>query len=360
MAMCFTPDYQCLASHPCSCSIYETHAMKLPVHSADVNASGDLELSQQGVGDFDMHYAPHHSCDSSALSNEEQPQSSSELFGDLPMEVSIPTLLLLLWLKALLNWLVVLIQWPHMVRTFSGFFCISLALMDTFLDVMVTQIFLLEDFSISGMRFTKYHICLLVQVVGFICGVLHWPAFILIGVDTYSTASTMEEVRWPRKLAYFWGTVLLWVPATLYIFWRPDSSPIMEDLLQEQCELTSRSQSIQVAAVLLLALAAVLLYTSVPDEMGRWFQSRARLRRSAGAFLSTWSSFLVLLAFLVGFQVEIPCYLDMNVPWLCLLHSFHITLTLKSCSCLWCSQKEGKNTERAADSACVWDWETEG
>ncbi|XP_017580958.1 probable G-protein coupled receptor 160 [Pygocentrus nattereri] len=255
------------------------------------------------------------------------------------MEVSIPALLLLLWLKALLNWLVVLTQWPHMVRTFSGFLCISLALVDTFLDVVVTQVFFMENFSIFGLHFTRYHICLLVQAAGFIYGVLHWPAFLLIGVDSYFTEST-TEVPWPRKLTHTCGSLLLWVLATFYVFWRPDSSPIMED--EHQCKLTSRSQSSQVATVVLLALAAVLVCTSVLQEKGRRFQSQANLRCSVSAFLSTWSPFLVLLAFLLGSQVEIPAYLDMNVPWLCLLHSFHITLTLRSCSCLLCSPKMQK------------------
>ncbi|XP_036452611.1 probable G-protein coupled receptor 160 [Colossoma macropomum] len=280
----------------------------------------------------------------SAPFTEEQLANSSELPRDLPMEVSIPTLLLLLWLKALLNWLVVLTQWPHMVRTFTGVLCISLALVDTLLDVVVTQVFFMEDFSICGLHLTRYHICLLIQAAGFIYGVLHWPVFLLIGADSYFTEST-TEVPWPRKLTYICGTLLLWVLATLYVFSRPDSSPITEDDLLRQCKLTSRSQSSQVATVVLLALAAVLLCTSVPPEKGRRFQGQALLRCSVCAFLSTWSPFLVLLASLLCSQAEIPAYMDMNVPWLCLLHSFHITLALRSCSCLLCSQKEDKKAE---------------
>ncbi|XP_007234423.2 probable G-protein coupled receptor 160 [Astyanax mexicanus] len=254
------------------------------------------------------------------------------------MEVSLPTLLLVLWLKAVLDWAMVLIQWPHVVRSFCGFFCISLALIDTILDVLVTQLFLVEDLYISNLHFTRYHVCLLVQATGFVYSVLQWPVFLLIGLDIYRTQSTVE-VSWTRKLIYVCGTALLWSLTMFYVFWRADFSPVTGDDPQHlQCILIGSSQSSQVATVVLVAVTGLVLYTYTHkyDERGQ-----EDLRHSVFSFLSNWSFFLALLVLLLMFQAEIPAYLDMNVPWLDLLHSFHILLTLNSCSCLLCSEKEG-------------------
>lgn len=271
------------------------------------------------------------------------------------MEVSVPTLVLLLWLKTLLNWAVVLIQWPHVTRTFSGFFCFSLALLDTLLDIMVFQVFLAEDLSILDVRLTRYHICLLVQIAGLVYGVLHWPAFLLIGLDTHWTTSA--DLGWLRRLLYICGTVLLWVLGTFYVISRPDFSPVTGDeLYLQECKITSSSQGGQVAAVSLLLVLSVLLYTSAPEKKWMNEQKRADLRHSIYTFLSTWSSFLVLLVLLLGFQVEIPAYLDMNVLWLALLHSFHVVLAFSRCSCLLCSEKEEvlQDKLRGESALCLW------
>ncbi|XP_072543144.1 probable G-protein coupled receptor 160 [Salminus brasiliensis] len=253
------------------------------------------------------------------------------------MEVSLLNLLLLLWLKAALDWAVVLIQWPHVVRSFCGFFCISLALIDTILDVAVTQLFFVEDLYVSDLHFTRYHACLLIQAAGSVYALLQWPVFILIGLDSYRRAST-AEVFWPRRLVYGCGTAVLWGVAAFWVFCRPDFSPITGDDPQHlQCKVTGGSQSSQVATVVLVAVTGVFLYSCPPKEE----RGPADLRHSLLSFLSTWGSFLALLVLLLAFQTEIPAYLDMNVPWLCLQHSFHILLTLSSCSCLLCLEKEG-------------------
>ncbi|KAK2900747.1 hypothetical protein Q8A67_008862 [Cirrhinus molitorella] len=186
------------------------------------------------------------------------------------METSIPSLLLVLWLKSLLNWLVVAVQRHYVIRSFSGFFCISLALIDSLLSFVLTAIFYLEDFNISGWRFTRYYICLLAQITCFIYAMLHWPVFLLVGLDNFWTLSSSSmHTFWKQKMTYIAGVCLLWILAALYVFWEPGVVPSLGDDEKHQCELFSSPQTSQAS------------YAHVPQHMGLVSRSDDNLAAAA-------------------------------------------------------------------------------
>ncbi|XP_030630476.1 putative G-protein coupled receptor 160 [Chanos chanos] len=265
------------------------------------------------------------------------------------METLIPTLLLVLGLKSLLNWILVLIQRHHVVQSFSGFFSVSLAAIDTLLTFILAAICFLEDFFFLGLRFTKYHICLLIQIICFIYGVLHWPVLLLMGLDHYCTlCPNSVHIRWARKLTYAVGVSLLWILAVLYVFLLSGFCPALDDdshQALQRCQVLSSPESYRVSFAVLLIVACFALYSQIP--MDKWKSSLGHkrtflavhivgqprtsvLKKTLFPFLSTWVSFITFVAFILVFKIEIPAYLSMNVPWLCFLNSFFIVM-VKSC-----------------------------
>uniref|UniRef100_A0A673MKZ3 Probable G-protein coupled receptor 160 n=2 Tax=Sinocyclocheilus rhinocerous TaxID=307959 RepID=A0A673MKZ3_9TELE len=277
------------------------------------------------------------------------------------METSIPSLLLVLWLKSLLNWLVVVVQRHYVIRSFSGFFCISLSLIDSLLSFVLTAIFYLEDFNISGWHLTRYHICLLAQITCFIYTVLHWPVFLLVGLDNFwKLSSSSTHTSWKQKLTYCAGVCLLWILAALYVFSEPDVVLLLGDDEKHQCELFSSPQSSQVLVALLLTVTGVILYSYAPLEKWRvqvflHFAQQSCvvcLRRAMCTFLSTWASFLVLMIVspLLPLRIEMHAHLQLNVIWLCFLNSFSVALAL----CGRSFTSSSKNSDTITDGFCSW------
>uniref|UniRef100_A0A672K1F4 G protein-coupled receptor 160 n=1 Tax=Sinocyclocheilus grahami TaxID=75366 RepID=A0A672K1F4_SINGR len=267
------------------------------------------------------------------------------------METSIPSLLLVLWLKSLLNWLVVVVQRHYVIRSFSGFFCISLALIDSLLSFVLMAIFYLEDFNISGWHLTRYCICLLAQITCFIYAVLHWPVFLLVGLDNFwKLSSSSIHTSWKQKLTYCAGVCLLWILAALYVFSEPDVVLLLGDDETHQCELFSSPQSSQVLAALLLAVTGFILYSYAPLEKWRVFLHFAQqscvvcLRRAMCTFLSTWASFLVLMI------VSPLLRMELNFIWLCFLNSFSVAVAL----CGRSFTSSSKNSDTITDGFCSW------
>lgn len=275
------------------------------------------------------------------------------------MDTSIPSLLLVLWLKSFLNWLVVVIQRHYMIRTFSGFFCISLALIDSLLSFALTAIFYLEGVNISGWHFTRYHICLLTQIACFIYAMLHWPVFLLVGLDNFWTlSSSSRNTTWTQKLTYIAGVCLLWILAALYVFWEPDVSPLLGDDEKHRCKLFSGPQSSQVLLALLLMATCVIIYSYAPFEKRRvqvFLHSTQPcclvcLRRIMHTFLSTWASFLILIIISPLLKIEMDAHLQLNVVWLSLLNSFSVALALSGRTFAANSMK----SETITDGFCSW------
>ncbi|XP_043112021.1 probable G-protein coupled receptor 160 [Puntigrus tetrazona] len=276
------------------------------------------------------------------------------------METSIPSLLPVLCFKSLLNWLVVVVQRRYIIRSFSGFFCISLAVVDTLLSMVLAAIFCLEDFTISGLHFTRYHVCLLTQITCFIYAVLHWPLFFLVGVDNFWTlSSSSAHTSWKQKVTYVAGACLLWILAALYVFWEPGFVLLLGDDEKQRCMLFSSPQSPQVLLALLLAVTCVILYSYAPFEKWRvqvFLHSTQQsclvcLRRAMHTFLSTWASFLlVMIISPLLLHVEMHAHLQLNVVWLCFVNSFFVALAL----CGRSITSTPKKSDTITDGFCSW------
>lgn len=275
----------------------------------------------------------------------------------LAMETSVPSLLLVLWLKNVLNWVLVVVLRHHMSRTFSGFFCISLTLIDSLLSLVLTAIFYLEDFNISGWHITGSHICLLSQIACLIYAVINWPVFILVGLDNFWTLSSSSTNT--QKLTYVAGVALLWTAAALYVFWTPGVVALLGgDNENAQCEMFSSAQSSQVLVALLMTTTCVILYSYAPVEKCRprvtlrapEHRCLLCLRRVMQTFMSTWAPFPVLLIASKLLQVEMHALLQVNVFWLCFLNSFCLALTL----CGRSFAPNFTNSETFTDGFCSW------
>ncbi|XP_027009343.1 probable G-protein coupled receptor 160 [Tachysurus fulvidraco] len=254
------------------------------------------------------------------------------------MEVSMETLLATLWMKTLLNWVVVLVQKGHVGRSFCGVFCVSLALGDALLHLSITCIFLVQDVQMFTLHLTKYHVCVLVQMACSIQWLLHWPVFILSALDVLWSARRPCP-RPTQMLVHNATTLLLWTLSALYVFTVPDSHPITRDqddhVTLQLCQVICGAQSRQVAWASLLMLVGMACYMI-------WVRSlnAEQLRECLGHFLSTWSSFLLLLLFILLSGTEVPPYLEMNGVWLCFIHSLHNAVALRSCSCIFCTHTQ--------------------
>ncbi|XP_056323398.1 probable G-protein coupled receptor 160 [Danio aesculapii] len=270
------------------------------------------------------------------------------------METSVPSLLLVLWLKNVLNWVLVVVLRHYMSRTFSGFFSISLTLIDSLLSLVLTAIFYLEDFNISGWHITRSHICLLAQIACLIYAVINWPVFLLVGLDNFWTLSSSSTNT--QKLTYVAGVALLWIAATLYVFWTPGVVVLLgDDNENPQCEMFSSAQSSQVLVALLMTTTCVILYSYAPVDKCRALRAPEQrcllcLRRVMLTFMSTWAPFPVLLIVSPLLQVEMHALLQVNVFWLCFLNSFCVALTL-------CGRSFAPNYTKSdtfTDGFCSW------
>ncbi|KAM9501067.1 putative G-protein coupled receptor 160 [Clarias gariepinus] len=254
------------------------------------------------------------------------------------MEVTMATLLVSLWIKTLLNWVVLVVQKGHVGRSFWGVFCVSLALVDALLHLSITCVFLAQDVQVFGLRLTKYQVCVLVQAACSVQGVLHWPVFILFGLDVL-WSSRCNRPRPVHTLIHATTAFLLWVLAASYVLSIPDFHPLTEDqddhLTLQRCHLTGGAQSRQVAWASLLMLVAVVCYTRSVRRINTELQ-----RERVCHFLSTWISFLLLLLFILTSRTEVPPYLDMNAVWLCFIHSLLTAATLRSCACVFCAHTQ--------------------
>uniref|UniRef100_A0A8C9V1Z0 G protein-coupled receptor 160 n=1 Tax=Scleropages formosus TaxID=113540 RepID=A0A8C9V1Z0_SCLFO len=272
------------------------------------------------------------------------------------MRVPLSSLLLVLIGKCSLNWTVVVIQRRHMGSSLLGFLCISLALVDSFLAFILSTIYFLQDVHVFGLRITTHHICLLVQIACFTYSLLHWPVFVLIGLDHgWNLALHPVPLRWYRKLGYTLSVILIWAAAVLYVFLASDLYPEVGEefyLLIEQCWVFSSPQSTQVFMVSLLALACAVLHSSLVF-LARTAKGGEPPAVGLSVFLSTWVPFVVLQTILLLFQVDTPAYVDLNVPWLCFLNSFAIGAVLWRRSQLPGFEKDSTFTDGFSSAVCI-------
>ncbi|XP_035271710.1 probable G-protein coupled receptor 160 [Anguilla anguilla] len=248
------------------------------------------------------------------------------------MDIPIPSLLLALGGKSLLDCTVVLVQRKHMGRSFLGAFCVSLAGVDMLLLLSVSAIFLLADVRVLGLRLTRHHVCALVHVACLAYSVLHWPILLLAGLDHCCTLPPRPRAQgWVRGCGYPLAACLVWAAALFLVLGGPPPRLSLEPepplLPPRECRVYRGPQSAQVCAALLLLVAGALLcHWAKLTLRGNGGEARQRpaIYRSLASFLGAWHAFVVLLVALSLLRVEVPGFLDMNVLWLCFLNSFLI------------------------------------
>ncbi|XP_056149658.1 probable G-protein coupled receptor 160 [Lampris incognitus] len=270
------------------------------------------------------------------------------------MHISITSILLGLGSKCLLNWALVLLQRKDVCTTFIGVFSTSLALADTVATLVLTAIHTQGDGQLLGLRVTRYHVCLLVQILGQIYGALHWPVVVITWLDHYWTVSrTLQPITaGARRMACSFVTCLLWSGAVLQVFLLSGFVPVLGDespLQMQHCWVFPSSQILQVSLVFLSAAVCAALYLyagSLGPNMSAEQphpepQSPGSPARGGVAyqvlliFSKTWASFFILLWVLLLLPMGIPDYLGLSVPWLCFLNSILIGVVLCACCPAW-------------------------
>ncbi|XP_059200132.1 probable G-protein coupled receptor 160 [Centropristis striata] len=277
------------------------------------------------------------------------------------MNISIPSILLGLGGKCLLNWSLVFLQKNHICRSFLGVFSVSLTVVDTLLTLSVTALHG-DGHALLGLKLTRYHVCLLVQIIGQVYSTLQWPVVVVAALDHFFTATRRFQSTntRSRRVICLFVSGLLWSLAALYIFLLSGFRPVVEDVSHNQCWIFHTSQILHVTVFLLLTVSCAALHAwcstrllKIPplnDQITN--QSRAHCRGSVvhqalQIFLNTWALFLVFLAVLLLLPVVIPAYLGLNVAWLCFLNSLLIAVVL----CAVCSRGLAAVPP---DSFCEW------
>ncbi|KAG2463385.1 GP160 protein, partial [Polypterus senegalus] len=291
----------------------------------------------------------------------------------------ISSVLLVLTGKSLLNVVIVGLHLQHMVKSFMGYFCISLALLDILLCVCLSLIYYFEDFTFLGFRFTKYHICLVIQIVSYTYGILHWPVLALAGIDYFLMLPLYTHpLSFARKMTCITLTIALWISALFYVFVFSDFHPIMQDMshvFMYQCLIFTSHQCSSVTTIIMFLLLCTILYCrsgfiNLMKSLGslsvyegppwslsytsQWEESAMRkqlLSNITLCFLATWMPFIFLQAVVLFLRADIPAYLDLNVPWLCFLNSFLIGTVY------WLRNQEvGMKSSAFPDGFCCWNF----
>ncbi|NWI66151.1 GP160 protein, partial [Todus mexicanus] len=273
-----------------------------------------------------------------------------------PLEMSCMLLLIMLG-KVFLDFFMLQVKKKNVRVSFMGYFCVSLALLDFTLLLSMSFIFLFEDFALWGMRFTKYHICLLTQVTSLTYGILHYPVYLMAGLDYYTTiAQTSQFPRRARQLLYVFAVVIIWISGFFCILKVPvtyEEPDVQNRFSPYQCPLRASTQSYSVSCAMVLlvgtALVAcrkevltmllsvrvvsfasqpILLFSYVPNNNTcfKW----QLLPRLLVCFLGNWAPFFLLQLIILLLGAQIPAYMEMNVPWLYFINSFLIAVVY------WC------------------------
>ncbi|XP_034064654.1 probable G-protein coupled receptor 160 [Gymnodraco acuticeps] len=279
------------------------------------------------------------------------------------MNIPIASILRGLGGKCVLNWALVFFQRKHICRSFLGVFSVSLAVVDTLLTLSVTALHLQAEGHLLGLNLTRYHVCLLVQILGEVYSALQWPVVIVAGLDHFFCVTR----RWQAssRLSLF-GSGLLWILSALYVFLLSDFRPIMEEVFHiqiHQCWVFHTSQILHIATSLLLILGCAALHAGrltlkhppLKDQITDQSRAHSRINfvlQTLHIFLNTWALLLVILAVLLLLPVGIPAYLGLNSAWLCFLNSLLIAVVL--CAVCPASQLGQGGGVVPTDSFCEW------
>ncbi|NXN78177.1 GP160 protein, partial [Bombycilla garrulus] len=285
-----------------------------------------------------------------------------------PLEISYMLVLIMLG-KVFLDFFMLQIKPKPVKASFMGYFCISVALLDFTLLLSMCFIFCFEDFALWGVRFTEYHICLLTQITSLTYSLLPYPVYLVAAVDYYSSVSQPSQFpRRARKFLYAFAVAVIWIAGffcTLQVPAVSEELRVQSSVSPGQCPISGspQSRSVSCAMVLLLCTALlarckevtsmllsakllsfssqpVLMFPYVPNTNTttpccRW----QLLSRLLVCFLGTWAPFVVLQVVVLLLGVQIPAYVEMNVPWLCFINSFLLA------AAYWCRCRAVELTE---------------
>ncbi|XP_063194803.1 probable G-protein coupled receptor 160 [Chroicocephalus ridibundus] len=282
-----------------------------------------------------------------------------------PLEISC-MLLLIIFGKVFLDFFMLQVKQRNVKVSFMGNFCVSLALLDFMLLMSILFIFYFEDFALWGVRFTKYHVCLFTQITSLIYGILHYPVYVVAGLDYYMTiAQTSQFPKRGQRLLYVFAVVVIWMSGFFCILKVPaiyEGLEIQNRFSPYQCPLYAsvQSYSVSCAMVLLIGMALVacrkevltmllsvrvvsfasqpvLMFSSVSNNSTCF--KRQLLTRLLICFLGTWAPFVLLQIIILFLGARIPAYMEMNVPWLYFINSFLIAVAY------WCRCHDVELTE---------------
>ncbi|NXU11695.1 GP160 protein, partial [Pardalotus punctatus] len=284
-----------------------------------------------------------------------------------PLEISY-LLVLIMFGKVFLDFFMLQIKPKPVKVSFMGYFCISVALLDFTLLLSICFIFYFEDFALWGVRFTKYHICLFTQITSLTYGILHYPVYLVAALDYYTTVSqTSQFPKRGQKLLYVFAVAVIWISGffcTLKVPAVSEELEIQNSISPYQCPLSGslQSYSVSCAMVLLLGTALlarwkevitmllsarflsfssqpVLMFSYVPNNGNNTCFKWQLLTRLLLCFLGTWAPFVVLQVVVLFLGVQIPAYVEMNVPWLFFINSFLLA------AAYWCRCHDVELTE---------------
>ncbi|KAM4887177.1 putative G-protein coupled receptor 160 isoform 1-T2 [Thomomys bottae] len=251
--------------------------------------------------------------------------------------------------KVLLNSLTLGMRRKSSNQSFMNYFCVSLALIDLFLLVNISIISYFRDFVVLGIRFTKYHICLLTQVASLTYGLLHYPVFLIAYIDYCLNFSKTKSSKCQRSF-YLSIVILIWISVLAYVLGDPASYQSLEARsVSYRCPSYVSFQSYWLSISMMTVLSGAfitswseiltliqavritsymnktILYFPASPHCGYTGNSKKTLAsRLTVCFLGTWVPFVLLQAFLLLLNVQVPAYLEMSVPWLYFVNSFLI------------------------------------
>ncbi|XP_030352329.1 probable G-protein coupled receptor 160 [Strigops habroptila] len=301
-----------------------------------------------------------------ALHSENCPGQYPYTQGNQQLELSC-MLLLIMFGKVFLDFFMLQVKKKPVKVSFMGYFCVSVALVDFTLLMSISFIFYFEDFALWGVRFTKYHICLFTQVISLTYGILHYPVYLVAGLDYYMTvAQTSQFPKRGQRLLYIFTVVVIWISGFFCILKVP---AIYEELDTQnhfspyRCPLYGSLQSYSVSCAMVLLTGAALLacrkevttmllsvrvvsFASQPVLMFSYVSNTNStcfkwqlLTRLLICFLGTWAPFVLLQIIILFLGARIPAYMEMNVPWLYFINSFLIAVAY------WCRCHDVELTE---------------
>ncbi|XP_008574370.1 PREDICTED: probable G-protein coupled receptor 160 [Galeopterus variegatus] len=288
-----------------------------------------------------------------ALSSENCSFQSQLHQTNQPLDVNCLLFLIILG-KILLNIFTLGMRRKNTCQNFMEYFCISLAFVDLLLLVNISIISYFRDFVLLGFRFTKYHICLFTQIISFTYGFLHYPVFLITCIDYCLNFSKTTMLSFKcQKLLYFFTVILIWISVLVYVLGDPAiyQSLKAQNVYSYQCPFYISIQTYWLSFFMMvilfvafvtswsevITLVQAIRITSYMNETILYFpfsshssytvsSKKILLSKLIVCFLGTWLPFVLLQVIVLLLKVQIPAYIEMNIPWLYFVNSFLIAI----------------------------------